>query len=61
MVKKISSGIFGLDALIDGGFNEDSATVVIGSSGAGKTILATQYLRRGLEKGQHNFIPFVYA
>jgi circadian clock protein KaiC len=52
MVKKIASGIFGLDALIDGGINETSATVVIGSSGAGKTILATQFLRRGLERGQ---------
>lgn len=51
-VVKIPSGIFGLNALMDGGFNESSATVVIGSSGAGKTILATQYLRKGLELGQ---------
>jgi KaiC/GvpD/RAD55 family RecA-like ATPase len=52
MVNKVPSGIFGLDALIDGGFNEHSATVVIGSSGAGKTILATQFLKKGLEMGQ---------
>jgi len=52
MVTKIPSGIFGLNALLDGGINEGSATVVIGSSGAGKTILATQFLRKGLELGQ---------
>jgi KaiC/GvpD/RAD55 family RecA-like ATPase len=52
MVVKIPSGIYGLNALMDGGINESSATVVIGSSGAGKTILATQFLRKGLELGQ---------
>ncbi|MCK4445055.1 MAG: circadian clock protein KaiC, partial [Thermoplasmata archaeon] len=32
--------------------NENSTTVVIGSSGAGKTTFATQFIRRGLEEGQ---------
>lgn len=52
MVKKIPSGILGLNPLIDGGINENSAVVVVGSSGAGKTICATQFLRKGLEMGQ---------
>lgn len=52
MVKKIKSGIFGMNALMDGGINENSSTVVIGSSGAGKTLFATQFLLRGLEIGQ---------
>lgn len=52
MVQKILTGIFGLNPLIDGGFNENSTTVVVGSSGAGKTILATQFLKKGLELGQ---------
>jgi circadian clock protein KaiC len=51
-MKKIPSGVYGLNALLDGGINENSTTVVIGSSGAGKTTLATQYIRRGLEAGQ---------
>ncbi len=51
-MNKIKSGVYGLNALLDGGINENSATVVIGCSGAGKTTLATQFIRRGLELGQ---------
>ncbi len=51
-MEKIKSGIYGLNSLLDGGINENSATVVIGCSGAGKTTLATQFIRRGLELGQ---------
>jgi circadian clock protein KaiC len=51
-LKKIKSGIFGLNPLLDGGFNEASTTVVIGRSGAGKTTFATQFIRRGLHEGQ---------
>src|SRR3990170_2783267 len=32
--------------------NENSTTVVIGRSGAGKTTFATQFIRRGLQDGQ---------
>jgi circadian clock protein KaiC len=52
LAKKIKSGIFGLNALLDGGINENSVTVVVGSSGAGKTIFATQFLHWGLQSGQ---------
>ena len=51
-MRKIRSGVYGLNALMDGGINESSTTVVIGASGAGKTTLATQFIRRGLEDGQ---------
>jgi len=51
-VRKIRSGIYGLNPLLDGGVNENSTTVVIGRSGAGKTTLATQFIRRGLQEGQ---------
>jgi len=51
-MKKIKSGVYGLNTLLDGGINENSATVEIGCSGAGKTTLATQFIRRGLELGQ---------
>jgi len=51
-VRKVKSGIYGLNPLLDGGFNENSTTVVIGRSGAGKTTIATQFIRRGLQDGQ---------
>ena len=51
-MRKITSGIYGLNPLLDGGVNENSTTVVIGRSGAGKTTLATQFIRRGLQDGQ---------
>jgi KaiC/GvpD/RAD55 family RecA-like ATPase len=51
-MKKIKSGIYGLNPLVDGGINENSTTAVIGASGAGKTTFATQFIRRGLESGQ---------
>src|SRR3989337_1687165 len=51
-MRKIKSGVYGLNALMDGGVNEHTTTVVIGSPGAGKTTFATQYLRRGLEEGE---------
>ena len=51
-MRKIKSGVYGLNSLIDGGLNEYSTTVVIGCAGAGKTTFATQFVRRGLELGQ---------
>ena len=51
-MKKIKSGIFGLNPLLDGGVNEQSTTVLIGSPGTGKTTFATQFIKRGLEMDQ---------
>src|SRR3990172_7674976 len=50
-MQKIPSGVYGLNALLDGGINEHTTTVVIGSPGAGETTFATQFLRRGLQVG----------
>ena len=51
-MRKVRTGIFGLNPLLDGGFNVNSTSVVIGASGAGKTTFATQFIRRALVEGQ---------
>lgn len=51
-MNKIKSGVYGLNKLMDGGINMNTITVVIGSSGAGKTTFATSFLKRGLEQGE---------
>ena len=51
-MRRLKSGIYGLNPLLDGGINENSTTVVIGRSGAGKTTFATPFIRRGLQDGQ---------
>ena len=52
MVEKVKSGIIGLDSLLDGGLNKNSSTVLIGSTGAGKTTFATQFVMKGLKEGK---------
>jgi circadian clock protein KaiC len=51
-IVKLRTGVFGLNSITDGGLNRNSTTVVIGAAGAGKTTMALQFIRRGLEEGQ---------
>lgn len=53
MVERISSGIPGLDTLIDGGIPKGSVTLVSGGAGTGKTIFCSQYLWHGLQNGEN--------
>jgi len=50
--KRVKTGISGLDALIDGGFPEDSIIVVSGTPGTGKTIMGLQFLYEGAKSGE---------
>lgn len=50
-MNRIKSGVFGLNSLMDGGIIENSAMVVIGKAGAGKTTFALQYIMRGMDMG----------
>jgi KaiC/GvpD/RAD55 family RecA-like ATPase len=49
---RIPSGIYGLDRLIEGGFRDKTANVVVGSSGTGKTTFAIQFIMHGIENGE---------
>jgi circadian clock protein KaiC len=50
--RRIASGVSGLDELMGGGLLERSATLVYGSPGAGKTLLALQFVLEGAKHGE---------
>jgi KaiC/GvpD/RAD55 family RecA-like ATPase len=50
--ERIKTGIFGLDQLIEGGVRDNTAVVVVGSSGTGKTTFAMQFLMHGIDNGE---------
>ncbi len=54
MTKKgrISTGVYGLDDLMDGGFRENTINIVRGGAGVGKTTFALQYCLFGLNRGE---------
>jgi len=47
--KRVSSGIEGLDELLQGGYPKGSVILVAGTPGTGKTIVCFQYLNEGLK------------
>ncbi|MBU4075904.1 MAG: circadian clock protein KaiC, partial [Euryarchaeota archaeon] len=49
---RVSSGIYGLDDLMNGGFRENTVNVVRGGTGVGKTTFALQYSLFGLNRGE---------
>lgn len=58
-MKYISTGIKGFDKLLGGGYADNSATLITGGPGTGKSIMALQYLYEGLTKQEHvMFISF---
>jgi circadian clock protein KaiC len=51
----MSSGLPGLDTMLDGGFNRGRVVLVLGEPGTGKTIICSQYLHKGAaELGEHS-------
>ncbi len=56
MPKKIATGIPGLNELVDGGFPEGRVILVIGGPGTGKTIMASQFLYKGMYEDNENGI-----
>ena len=47
MLERISTGVPGLDPLIEGGIPKGSTVMIAGRSGSGKTILCAQFLYYG--------------
>lgn len=50
--RRISTGVPSLDVLLHGGIPQGHSVLVAGPSGAGKTILATQFLAEGARQGE---------
>ncbi|MCA1664747.1 MAG: AAA family ATPase [Myxococcales bacterium] len=53
---RIGTGVAGIDALLDGGLPRDSATIVEGGSGTGKTVLALSFLVEGVRAGERTLL-----
>ena len=51
-IQRVPMGISSFDSLIEGGFKKNSANLLVGGAGSGKTILATQFLVEGLKNGE---------
>lgn len=56
-IKRIPTGVIGLDSLVQGGFKKGSINLVSGGPGSGKTIFAIQFLMEGLVHGE----PGIYV
>ena len=52
IAERIPTGVPGLDDLFSGGLPADSATVIQGSTGTGKTILSLAFLLEGARRGE---------
>jgi circadian clock protein KaiC len=51
---RVTTGVPGLDALVNGGYFLGSTTVVAGMSGVGKTVMGLQYIAEGARLGEHS-------
>ncbi|HUR19511.1 MAG TPA: ATPase domain-containing protein, partial [Vicinamibacterales bacterium] len=54
--RRLSTGIAELDTMMGGGIPEGDSVLVAGSSGTGKSILATQFIAEGLRQGEPGIV-----
>ena len=53
-VVRMTTGTPGLDALVGGGFERGSSTMLVGPSGSGKTSVALAFALEGVRRGEHS-------
>lgn len=56
MFETVPTGVYGLDEMISGGFPKKRIILILGSPGAGKTILASQFLYKGMTEFNENAV-----
>ena len=54
--RRLSFGIPELDAMLGGGVREGDSVLVAGSSGTGKSVLATQFIAEGIRQGEPGIV-----
>jgi KaiC domain protein len=52
-MKRVKTGVSGLDEMVEGGLPEGHIVVLMGSFGTGKTTMALQFLNEGLASNEH--------
>ena len=59
-VDKLETGILGFDFIAGGGLPKGRTTLIAGTSGSAKTVLATQFLAEGIIKANESgvFVTF---
>lgn len=55
-LKRISSGIPGMDAMMGGGMSAGDSILLAGPSGSGKTVFATHFVAEGVKQGEPGVI-----
>lgn len=50
--ERLSTGVAGLDQMLQGGFPQGSITLIAGGAGAGKTLLSLHFAKSGIERGE---------
>ena len=54
--RRLSFGVPELDKMLDGGVREGDSVLVAGSSGTGKSVLATQFIADGIKHGEPGIV-----
>jgi KaiC/GvpD/RAD55 family RecA-like ATPase len=57
--ERVSTGVPGLDKMLDGGLIAGRPYVISGTSGSGKTTLSIQFLQQGVKKGERALLVAV--
>jgi circadian clock protein KaiC len=56
LTSRVATGIPGLDQLVNGGYFVASTTLVVGISGAGKSVMALQFIAEGARRGERSLM-----
>ena len=56
LTTRVTTGIPGLDGLVNGGYFVGSTTVMVGISGVGKSVMGLQYLAEGARRGERGLM-----